>query len=111
MNVSPCRSCKRPVHWSKTARTGSAMPLDRDPDRGNVLVDGNGRAHVFRDHDAAVAASEADDEGRFGTETYISHHAEGQCPEGSKWKGKQRSDSDAPQAPTPEPVEVQEAMF
>lgn len=101
---APCRSCRRPVFWAKTAATGKPMPLDEDDERGNVILDCAGRAHVFRDRAAALAAAEADEE-RFGivSTTYISHHAEGQCPKGPAWRGKKRTDPDAP-AP------VQEAL-
>lgn len=73
------------------------MPLDESEDRGNVLVDANGKAHVFRDHGAALEAADADTE-TFGIvcATYISHHAEGQCPKGPAWRGKKRTDADAP---------------
>lgn len=73
------------------------MPLDESEDRGNVLVDGSGRAHVFRDADAARAAALADEQ-TFGLEAvrYISHHAAGQCTKGREWQGKRRADADAP---------------
>lgn len=93
-----CRSCRAQVRWAKSASTGKPMPLDRSPDRGNVLIDANGRAHVFKDHGAAVAAVMESD--RYGTETFMSHHAT--CPEGPAWKGKKRKDPDAPSEPVQE---------
>lgn len=87
-------------------KSGKPFPLDEDDQRGNVLVDAQGRAHVFRDRPAALEAAAADVD-LFGAAplTYISHHAEGQCPHGDAWRGKKRSDPDAPRAP------VQEAIF
>lgn len=45
-NVVSCRSCGAAIFWTKSAKTGSAMPLDAQPvDAGNIyLVDG--LAHV-----------------------------------------------------------------
>lgn len=79
------------------------MPLDESADRGNVLIDEMGRAHVFRDNQAAREALDAEPE-RWSVSIFISHHAEGQCPQGRAWQGKKRTDRDAPQAP-PEPAQ------
>jgi len=105
MNHAPCRSCRRQVLWTKSAATGKPMPLDRDDEHGNVVLDGSGRAHVFRNNEAARAAIDTapesvalDCSGR----VYISHHAEGQCPQGRAWQGKKRTDPDAPKAPVQE---------
>lgn len=80
----------------RSAKTGKPTILDPRPDekRGNVIVDGTGRAHVFADHEAAVAgaiALDLEDE-----PTYLDHHAT--CPE---WEKRRRgpSHSTAPQAP------------
>lgn len=102
MNQSSCRSCRRLVSWARSAKTNKPMPLDRDAERGNVLVDATGKAHAFRNHVQAVATAEFDasngSPAGFDSETYISHHAEGQCPQGRAWQGKKRSDADAPAA-------------
>lgn len=95
-NYSPCRSCATPVFWVLT-RKGAKMPLDESPERGNVVLDETSRAHVFRDHAAAVEAMEERPDIPLG-DTYISHHAEGQCPQGPEWQGKTRGDADAPKA-------------
>lgn len=102
MDYGICRSCRAQLRWVKSAKSGKPMPLDVSEDRGNVLVDGIGRAHVFRDADAARAAALADEQ-TFGVEPvrFISHHAEGQCTKGREWQGKRRGDSDAPD---PEPA-------
>lgn len=104
MNASNCRSCHRVVYWARTAKSGKPMPLDESVERGNVLVDGLGKAHVFAGNAAAHAAMEADFQ-TFGVgTTWISHHAEGQCPQGREWQGKRRGDADAPAA-APEPAQ------
>lgn len=104
---APCRSCKAQVTWGKTAKSGKPMPLDPSDDRGNALIDGTGRVHVFKDPEAARAAALAD-EMQFGVDPqrYISHHAEGQCPKGRAWQGKTRKDPDAP-----DPAPVQESLL
>lgn len=109
MNIGPCQTCKRGVTWTKSAARGRPMPLDQDDERGNVVLDGFGNAHVFKDHDAAIAAmgTTTDD----GTEfphgvTYISHHAEGQCPQGREWRGRRRADH-----PPPEPEPAQGSLL
>lgn len=99
---SPCRSCRKPVLWARTAATGKPMPREEDAERGNVLIDEMGKAHAFKDHKAAMAELEGEPE-RWSTVTYLSHHAS--CPAGQAWKGKQRTDADAPRSPE------QEAMF
>lgn len=89
--VGHCRSCRRQVLWAKTVKTGSPMPLDEDADRGNVVLDHIGRAEVFANHEAALAAMEGRLDIPIG-ETYISHHAAGQCPQGPAWQGRSRQD-------------------
>lgn len=108
---SPCRSCRRQVRWAKTAKTGKPMPLDESPERGNVLLDAIGQAHVFKDRAAAMAAVEGRPE-EFGVTdtTFISHHAEGQCPHGRAWQGKRRGDVDEPKPPKPAKP-VQESLI
>lgn len=95
---SPCRSCHRLVRWAKSAKTGKPMPLDEDLERGNVVLDIFGKAHVFGDHAKTVAAVAADEADLFGmtSVTYISHHAAGQCPQGPAWQGVRRGDPDEP---------------
>jgi hypothetical protein len=97
--TAPCRSCKTQVLWTKSAANNRPMPLDEAPDSGNVLVDGMGRAHVYRDHDTAMAELERDPEG-YSTVTYVSHHA--QCPQGQAWRAKKRTDADAPKPASPQ---------
>lgn len=58
------------------------MPLEEAPDTGNVVIDGTGRAHVFRDHAAAMHAMDNDEYFPLG-QTYISHHAT--CPDRGEW--------------------------
>jgi len=73
------------------------MPLDREPDeeRGNVLVDGLGRAYTFRNAAAALAYQEGNPESDLaGSCRHMLHHAT--CPAGPAWKGKRRGDADAP---------------
>lgn len=77
-----CRSCRQPVLWARSATTGKAMPLEESPDAGNVVVDGSSRAHVFRDHQAALDAMETSESLPFGV-TYLSHHAT--CPQRGQW--------------------------
>lgn len=104
MNIGPCQTCMRSVTWTKSAARGRPMPLDEDAERGNVVLDGTGLAHVFKDHDAAVAVMGTERDGYdfpHGV-TYISHHAEGQCPQGRAWKGRRRADHPPP---APEPAQ------
>jgi hypothetical protein len=100
VNRSACRSCRRLVYWARSAASGKPMPLDLDGERGNVLVDASGKSHVFRNHAQAVATAQLDASNGapvgFDSDTYISHHADGQCPKGREWQGKRRSDPDAP---------------
>jgi hypothetical protein len=77
-----CRSCKAPVIWARSAKTGKAMPLQDAPEDGNVIVDGFGKAHVFADHAAAIVAMETLDGFPYG-ETLLSHHAV--CPNRGEW--------------------------
>jgi hypothetical protein len=74
------------------------MPLEEDSERGNVLIDDMGKAHAFKDHDAAVA-EQAENEERYSVATFISHHAV--CPEGQAWRAK-RAAKPKPAAP-PDP--------
>lgn len=87
MDFGTCRSCKAQVHWARSAATGKPMPLDEDPGNGNVVVDGSSRAHVFKDHAAAVEAMESDERFPIG-DTYISHHAT--CPDRGEWSRSPR---------------------
>jgi hypothetical protein len=77
------------------------MPLDESPEQGNVLIDDMNRAHVYRDHAAAVTEL-ARDPDRYSAVTYLPHHAT--CAQGAGWRGKQRGDRDAPR---PEPAQGQ----
>lgn len=82
MDYGVCRDCKAQVMWVKSAKTGKPMILDpqSDSERGNVIVDGAARAHVFADHAAALAGAEAlelEDE-----PTWLDHHVT--CPEWEK---------------------------
>lgn len=97
-DLAPCRSCRRQVSWSRTAATGTPMPLDENAEQGNVLLDDMGRAHVFRDHATALIELDRDPE-RYSTVTYLPHHAS--CPAGPAWRDKRRGDPDAPK-PDPE---------
>jgi hypothetical protein len=97
MDHGPCRSCRQLVVWATSAKTGKAMPLNPEPDeeRGNVLVDGNGRAFTFRNAAAANAYQEQFPESDLvGSSRYLPHHAS--CPQGPAWQGKHRGDADAP---------------
>ena len=99
MDYGSCRSCGQQVAWARSAKTGKPMPLDPEPneERGNVLVDGHGRAYSFRDGDAALAYQEANPEHELaGSSRHMPHHAT--CLHGSAWRGKQRGDADAPAA-------------
>ncbi len=75
---SPCRSCKAPLLWVRTAAFDSLMPLDADPvpDGNIVLIDG--KAHVMK---GDLFEPFIDDRPR-----YKSHHAT--CPEADKWRKK-----------------------
>jgi hypothetical protein len=81
MDFGTCRSCKASVRWARSVSTGKSMPLQEAADTGNVVVDGLGRAHVFKDHAAAVQAME-NDEFPLGV-TFIAHHAV--CPDRGRW--------------------------
>lgn len=103
MDRRACWACGRQVVWVPTAATGKRMPLDIDEESGNVLVDASGRAHVFRDRPAAIAAADADQD-LFGLspDTFITHRA--QCPIGEQSQGRHGDDADAPAAPAQEPI-------
>lgn len=67
-----CRTCRAPIMWAVSAKTGSRMPLDRDPvDNGNVVLDGN-RASYLSKADAAAP-------NLLGEARYVSHFAT--CPQ------------------------------
>lgn len=77
MEYGACRACGRQVVFARTAATGKLMPLDPvSTQDGNVLVDGFGKAHVFRNARSAVAFQEArpDDEIAHADQ-YTAHHA------------------------------------
>src|SRR4051794_15637284 len=97
--TKPCRSCHALVLWTRSAAGNKPMPLDEAPETGNVLVDGMGRAHVYRDHETAAAELERDPEA-YSVVTYVSHHAT--CPQGQAWRAKRRSAADAPQPEPPQ---------
>lgn len=94
--IRPCRSCHAAVTWTRSAAHGKPMPLDEAPESGNVLVDAMSRAHVYRDHDTAMAELERDPEG-YSVMTYLSHHAT--CPEGPAWRAKRAAAKPAPPDP------------
>lgn len=100
MDFGTCRSCKASVQWARSAATKKAMPVQEDPENGNVVVDGGGFAHVFRDHAAALEAMETDERLPL-SETFISHHAV--CPDRGEW-------SHAPRKQTAKKKPVQEEM-
>lgn len=80
MEYGSCRACGRQIVFARTAATGKRMPLDPvSTEDGNVLVDGFGRAHVFRSALAARAFQDArpDDEIAHADQ-YMAHHAT--CP-------------------------------
>jgi hypothetical protein len=95
-DFSACRSCQQQVRWARSATSGKPMPLD-ESGVGNVILDGVGKAHAFRDHAAAVAAGEAFPD-RFGVVAsyFLSHHAT--CPAGDAWRGQSRERPPAPEA-------------
>lgn len=65
-----CKSCRRPIRWVVTRGNGRRMPVDWDPhEDGNVVVDPDGRADVYRETPTAVAA---------GSTLHFSHFAT--CP-------------------------------
>jgi hypothetical protein len=95
-----CRSCNRGVYWARTAANNKPIPLEEAPETGNVLIDGDGRAHVLKDNAAARAALAGVDVERdveFGATVYLSHYAT--CPQADAWRGNKRQDADAPAAP------------
>jgi hypothetical protein len=68
--VAPkCRSCEAPMRWVVTGR-GRRMPVDFDPhEDGNVVVDANGRAEVYRETPMTIDS---------GSTVHFSHFAT--CP-------------------------------
>lgn len=81
MDYGSCRSCRAQIAWARSAKTGKPMPLDPEPDeeRGNVLVDGQSRAHVFKDAAAAAAYQEATPDSELASSgKYLSHFVT--CP-------------------------------
>ena len=99
-DAGTCRSCKALVWWARSAKSGRPMPLQEDAENGNVIIDGYGRAHVLRNHAAALAALEEAD--MIGM-TYLSHHAV--CPERGEWSRAPRQQKKTDDSQT------QEAMF
>jgi hypothetical protein len=79
------------------------MPLEESPENGNVVLDGFGIAHVFRDHPAAEQAMDEDDRFPIG-QTYLSHHAT--CPEAERFRGRPSKPvaKAKPAAPSEEPL-------
>lgn len=57
MEQKTCQNCGDAVFVVKTAKNRKRYLLDVEPDekRGNVLVDGFGRAHVFQNASKAAA--------------------------------------------------------
>ena len=81
-----CPSCESPILWVRAARSGRPMPLDREPaDDGTVRIARGGKAHVFRDADAA---REAGQEGLY-PDLYRSHMVT--CPKASVQQRRERS--------------------
>jgi hypothetical protein len=94
MDYGTCRSCRVQVLWARSASTGKPMPLDAegDEERGNVLVDGQGRAHVFRNAQVAAAYQEEHPEADVATSSrYMAHHAT--CPNRERHRGNARQES------------------
>lgn len=80
---STCNRCGAPMRWAKHWKTQNQMPLDPDPvagfeEAGNVLLDGNGIAYVFKDREQAMEARTRDlaEGGQRGIvgEPMTSHH-------------------------------------
>jgi hypothetical protein len=94
MVYGQCRSCKAQIVWSKAAATGARMPLDPEPNDeiGNILVDGHGRAHAFRNRAAAIAFRDAHPDGDLGgSGTHVSHFVT--CPTRGEPRPATRSES------------------
>ena len=65
-----CKSCARPMRWVTNRLSGRKMPVDFDPhEDGNVVVDANDRADVYRATPTEIPA---------GSTLHFSHFAT--CP-------------------------------
>lgn len=93
MNYGACRSCRAQVAWVTSATSGKPMPLTRDDEKGNVVLDGQERAHAFRDHDTALRAIDGETHAGAWLDqtgaTWLAHHAV--CPARGEWSGKTRA--------------------
>lgn len=101
MGSKTCERCGARMQVVLSAATGNRMVLDPEPSAiGNVLVDGYGRAHVFADHAAAMAARAEDVAARgaigFTSLPQTSHHAT--CPPLVEQAKRRREERDARKA-------------
>lgn len=82
-----CRSCRWPVVFVPSAKTGRPMILDAAPSKGVVLV-----GHPIG-VDNAFDVVGADDTLARVVDVYTDHHAT--CPNAAAWKGKSRANPPA----------------
>lgn len=80
MDYGYCKDCRGRVVYARSAATGNRMSLDPlSIPEGNILVDGFGHAHVFKNPAAARAHQDAHpDEEIAHADPHLSHYAT--CP-------------------------------
>ncbi|MFR9807094.1 hypothetical protein ACL02T_33075 [Pseudonocardia sp. RS010] len=89
LQAKPCNECQAPIIWPRSARSGTATPLDAQPSpRGNVALYERGSGTQI----AAVLTPRAAAGYRAaGQPTYL-HHAVS-CPFAARWnKGAARAE-------------------
>jgi hypothetical protein len=82
--VTTCASCKAPIVFAVTSKTGRRIPLDTTTSRdGNIAIvgrtaQGTPIAHVFRQADLDLARVYG------AVDLYLSHFAS--CPNADRWR-------------------------
>jgi hypothetical protein len=83
--MAECRSCQAPVIFVPSAKTGTPMILDAEPQLRVVMVRSNDQQVIYR----ATPGSEGPVARIIAT--WIDHHAT--CPQAATWKGRTRAAS------------------
>lgn len=81
-----CRSCRAPIFWATTAKSGAPMPLDfEDTFEGNVRLERTSvRNGLYETRAVVLGPIELELARAEGETLYMPHHAT--CPQGAEWK-------------------------
>jgi hypothetical protein len=78
LKIDKCRSCKKPVVWTKTEKLGRNMPVDSDPIySGNIML---------RQPEPGGPIIAITVQPHHQVKRYISHFAT--CPNRARWRKK-----------------------